>query len=53
VGTFVGTRFARASLIPFRHGECAVLREAVNLLAKDVVRWVRKPSLDARLGDAR
>ena len=53
VGTFVGTRFARASLIPFRRGECAVLREAVNLLAKDVVKWVRKPSLDARLGDAR
>lgn len=53
VGTFVGTRFARASLIPFRRGECAVLKEAVNLLAKDVVKWVRKPSLDARLGDAR
>ncbi len=53
VGTFVGTRFARASFIPFRRGECAVLSEAVRLLAKDVVRWVKKPSLDARLGDAR
>lgn len=53
VGTFVGTRFARASLIPFRRGECANLREAVNFLAKDVAKWIRKPSLDARLGDAR
>lgn len=51
--TFEGTRFSRASLIPFRQGECKVLREAVNLLAKDVVKWIRKPSLDARLGDAR
>lgn len=53
IGTFVGTRFARASFIPFRRGECAILSEAVALLAKDVVRWVRKPSLDSRLGDAR
>lgn len=52
IGTFVGTRFARASFIPFRRGECAILSEAVALLAKDVVRWVRKPSLDSRLGDA-
>ena len=53
VGTFVGTRFARASFIPFRQGECAILSEAAALLAKDVVRWLKKPSLDARLGDAR
>lgn len=53
VATFVATRFSRASLIPFRRGECSVLREAANLLAKDVAKWIRKPSLDARLGDAR
>lgn len=53
VGTFVGTRFARASFIPFRRGECAILSEAVRLLAKDVVRWMKHPQLDARLGDAR
>jgi hypothetical protein len=53
VGTFVGTRFARASFIPFRRGECAILAEAVRLLAKDVAKWMRKPDLDARLGDAR
>lgn len=52
IGTFVGTRFARASFIPFRRGECAILSEAVRLLAKDVVRWMRKPDLEARLGDA-
>jgi hypothetical protein len=53
VGTFVGTRFARASFVPFRRGECAILAEAVRLLSKDVVRWMKKPGLDARLGDAR
>lgn len=53
VGTFVGTRFARASFFPFRRGECAILTEAVRLIAKDVVKWTAKPSLDARLGDAR
>ncbi|MBW2387158.1 MAG: hypothetical protein JRG89_01870 [Deltaproteobacteria bacterium] len=52
-GTFVATRFARASFIPFRRGECAILSEAAVLLAKDVVRWIKKPSLDSRLGDAR
>lgn len=52
VGTFVGTRFARASFIPFRRGECAILSEAVRLLAKDVVKWMKNPELDARLGDA-
>ena len=52
-GTFVGTRFGRASFIPFRRGECAVLAEAVRLISKDVVKWMRKPRLDARLGDAR
>lgn len=53
VGTFVGTRFGRASFIPFRRGDCAVLAEAVRLISKDVVKWMRKPRLDARLGDAR
>ena len=53
VGTFVGTRFARAGFIPFRRGECAILSEAVRLLAKDVVKWMKNPQLDARLGDAR
>ena len=53
IGTFVGTRFARASFIPFRRGDCAILSEATVLLAKDVVKWLKKPSLDARLGDAR
>lgn len=53
VGTFVATRFARASFIPFRRGECAILSEAAVLLAKDVVKWINKPSLDSRLGDAR
>lgn len=52
-GTFVATRFARASFIPFRRGECAILSEAAVLLAKDVVRWIKKPSLESRLGDAR
>ena len=53
VGTFVATRFARASFIPFRRGECAILSEAATMLAKDMVRWLKKPSLDSRLGDAR
>jgi hypothetical protein len=53
VGTFVATRFARASFIPFRRGECAILSEAATLLAKDVVKWIKKPTLDSRLGDAR
>jgi len=53
VGTMEGTRFAAASFIPFRRGECAILSEAVRLLAKDVIRWVKKPKLEARIGDAR
>lgn len=53
VGTFVATRFARASLIPFARSECAILSIAVNSLAKDVVKWLKAPRLDSRLGDAR
>ncbi len=53
VGTMEGTRVAQASFIPFRRGECAILGEAIRLLAKDVIRWVKQPRLDARLGEAR
>ncbi len=53
VGTMEGTRFAQASFFPFRRGECSILSEAVRLLAKDVIKWVKKPKLEARLGDAR
>ncbi|MDP6977431.1 MAG: hypothetical protein QF570_02380 [Myxococcota bacterium] len=52
VGTMEGTRVAQASLIPFRRGECAILGEAIRLLAKDVIRWVKQPRLEARLGEA-
>ena len=53
IGTFIATRFAGASLLPFVRSECGILTEAVNLLAKDVVKWLKKPRLDSRLGDAR
>ncbi len=52
VGTMEGTSLAAASFIPFRRGQCAILEEAIRLLAKDVIRWVKKPRLDARLGEA-
>lgn len=51
VGTMEGTRVAQASFFPFLRGECAILQEAIRLLAKDVIRWVKKPKRDARLGE--
>jgi hypothetical protein len=53
VGTFVATRFAKASLFPFVRSECAILSVAVDLLAKDVVKWLNAPRLDSRIGDSR
>lgn len=53
VGTFVATRFARASFIPFVWSDCAVLSRGISALAEDVARWLENPALDSRLGDAR
>jgi len=52
VGTMEGTSLAQASFIPFIRGDCAILEEAIRLLAKDVIRWLDAPRLDARLGEA-
>jgi hypothetical protein len=53
IGTFVATRFSKAGFLPFMTSECSVFSNAVKLLAEDVSKWLEKPSLDARLGDAR
>jgi len=52
-GTFVATRFAKASLFPFVHSDCAILAVAVDMLAKDVVKWLNAPRVDSRIGDSR
>jgi hypothetical protein len=53
VGTFVATRFARASLIPFERDDCSIYSHAIDRLAKDVAKWLANPGMDSRLGDAR
>jgi hypothetical protein len=53
VGTFVARRFARAGFFSLSRSDCAVLSKAASALARDISKFLAKPRMDARLGDAR
>ncbi len=55
IGNFQATRYSggrRSTFNPYP-GTCKMLRYDAQTLGKDVAKWLRKPSMDARLGEAK
>ncbi len=55
VGNFQATRYSggrRSTFNPYP-GTCKMLRYDAQTLGKDVAKWLRNPSMDARLGEAK
>lgn len=55
IGNFQATRYSggrRSSFNPYP-GTCKMLRYDAQTLGKDVAKWLRNPSMDARLGEAK
>lgn len=55
IGNFQATRYSggrRSSFNPYP-GTCKILRYDAEALGKDVAKWLQKPSMEARLGEAK
>ncbi len=55
IGSFQATRYSggrRSSFNPYP-GTCKMLRYDAEALGKDVAKWLKKPSMEARLGEAK
>lgn len=55
IGSFQATRYSsgrRSTFNPYP-GTCKVLRYDAEALGKDVAEWLKKPSMEARLGEAK
>lgn len=51
VGTFTATRFSGGGAFGGYKGTCAILGRCASALGKDVAKWLKEPTMDARLGD--
>ena len=55
IGSFQATRYSggrRSTFNPYP-GTCKILRYDAEALGKDVAKWLKKPSMEARLGEAK
>ncbi len=53
VGSFVGTRVSGGGAFGGYKGTCSILGRCVKALGDDIARWMKAPTMNARLGDAR
>lgn len=53
IGTFKGMRVSGGGAFGAYKGTCSILGRCVKALGKDVAGWLKKPTMNARLGDAR
>lgn len=53
VGTFKGMRVSGGGAFGGYKGTCSILGRCVKALGKDVAGWLKEPTMNARLGDAR
>lgn len=53
IGTFKGARVSGGGAFGAYKGTCSILGRCVKALGKDVAVWLKKPTMNARLGDAR
>ena len=50
VASFVTLRSTKFKIIPRK--TCSLFAEAADILARDIVKWLKSPKLKARLGEA-
>jgi hypothetical protein len=53
VASFVGSRHSGGGAFAGYKSSCAVLGRTVKVLGKDVAGWLRNPTMNAKLGNAR
>lgn len=53
IGTFKGMRVSGGGAFGAYKGTCSILGRCVKALGKDVAGWLKEPTMNARLGDAR
>lgn len=53
LGTFKGMRVSGGGTFGAYKGTCSILGRCVKALGKDVAGWLKAPTMNARLGDAR
>lgn len=51
IGSFTGLRSSGGGAFAGFKGSCSVLDRCTQALAKDINRWLKKPSMDARIGE--
>lgn len=53
IGTFKGMRVSGGGAFGAYKGTCSILDRCIKALGKDVAGWLKAPTMNARLGDAR
>jgi hypothetical protein len=51
VGNFTGTRSSMGGAFAGFKGSCVVLERCLSTLAKDINGWLKRPSMNARIGE--
>ena len=52
IGSFVASRYSTGGAFGGFKGTCSILGRCIRALGTDIARWLRSPTMDARLGDA-
>lgn len=53
VGTFRAKRFSSGGAFAVFKGTCDILGRCAKVIGQDVAQWLREPTMDAEIGDAR
>jgi hypothetical protein len=51
IGTFIGSRASGGGMFAGFKGTCSIMGRDVKVLGKDIVLWLKNPTMDARLGN--
>jgi hypothetical protein len=52
IGSFVASRYSTGGAFAGFKGTCSILGRCVKTLGTDIARWLKKPAMDSRLGNA-
>jgi hypothetical protein len=52
IGNFVASRYSTGGAFAGFKGTCSILGRCIETLGVDIARWLAKPTMDARLGNA-
>lgn len=51
-GTFTATRYSTGGAFGGFRGTCSILGRCVKTLGSDIAKWLKRPTMDALLGNA-